>query len=114
MPAPHNDPRTQLSELRRIAKILPGGGTPPRYCIVQYMSHGTLHLIPMGFKVPDRFIVHFTGDDPTQDHYYEIAWRRGDEVGARLISSSVCDAVETFDQEELPLTEQRRIEVEPA
>ena len=89
MPALEKRPRRRRSELCHIAKILPGGGVPPRYCITQNMSDGTVHLIPIGFRMPDRFLLHFTGNDPAQDRNYEITWRRGNEVGARLISSSV-------------------------
>jgi hypothetical protein len=101
MPVPQNNPRAKHPELSRLAKILPGGGVPPRYCITQYMDNGTLHLIPMGFKVPDRFILHFTGNDPAQDSEYEITWRRGNEVGAQLISSSACNVVRSFGQKKL-------------
>ena len=55
----------------------------PRYCLVTEMSDGGVRINAIGYKVPDEFGLRFPGNGPTKS--YEVIWRIGHDVGARLI-----------------------------
>jgi|HubBroStandDraft_2_1064218.scaffolds.fasta_scaffold294475_2 hypothetical protein len=71
--------------LERLAKIQLGHGIPPRYCLITDVSGGGVRINAFGYTVPDEFVLLLSGDGPAQDGRYEVIWRLGYDVGARLI-----------------------------
>lgn len=71
--------------LARIAKIRLENGAAPLYCVVTDISDGGVHIHANGFHVPDEFVLLLAGDGPFQNGSYRVIWRRGEEVGAKLL-----------------------------
>lgn len=68
----------------RLAKIQLGDGAAPFYCIVSDTSDGGVHIHANGFHVPDEFALLSCGE-ALQCGTFRVIWRRGEEVGAKLI-----------------------------
>jgi hypothetical protein len=75
--------------LARLAKIQLAQGNPPRYCVVTDISNGGVRIDTTGFNVPDEFVLFLSGDGPAQDGTYQVIWRCDDEIGAKLLNSSI-------------------------
>jgi len=72
--------------LERVAKLEPPGGGRARYCLVTDMSEDGVSLRGFGdLKFPDQFVLNISGDGPAQDGTYKVIWRRGSDVGAKLL-----------------------------
>jgi hypothetical protein len=90
------EPRVMLEERRQaarhsvscLAKIQLGSGSAPLYCIVAETSDGGIRVHSNGFHVPDEFTLLLCGHGSVQPGTYKVIWRRGEEVGAKLIRSS--------------------------
>jgi hypothetical protein len=74
--------------LERLAKIQPGPGNPPRYCLVTDISGGGVRINAFGFNPPDEFVLFISGDGPARDGTYKVIWRLGNDVGAKLVSAA--------------------------
>ena len=87
MPSPKDEEKREEPRypLERLAKIQPGQGVPPRYCLVTDISGGGVRVKAFGFDVPDEFVLLLSGDGPAQDGTYKVIWRLGPDVGANLI-----------------------------
>lgn len=72
--------------LERLAKIQPGNGHRPLYCLVTDMSGGGVRINTFGIAIPDEFALLLSGDGPAQDGKYKVIWQIGQEAGAKLIS----------------------------
>jgi hypothetical protein len=68
-----------------LAKIQLENDTPPLYCIVTDTSDGGVRVHSNGFHVPDEFTLLLSGHGTVQQGTYRVIWRRGEEVGAKLI-----------------------------
>lgn len=77
-------PRRRLG---RLATIQFGNGVKSHYCLVIDISAGGVRIHINGFKVPDKFVLLFPGDGPTQSGNYKVAWRRDQDVGAKFIGA---------------------------
>jgi PilZ domain len=73
--------------LARLAKIKLGHGAPSRYCLITDTSEGGVRVHTVAFEVPDEFVLFLSGDGPAQNGRYRVAWRVGDEVGAKLVGA---------------------------
>lgn len=71
--------------LARVAQIQLGTGAAPLYCVVTDISDGGVHVHANGFHVPDEFVLLLAGDGPFKNGRYRVIWRRGKEVGAKLL-----------------------------
>jgi hypothetical protein len=69
----------------RLAKIQLENGSPPLYCLVTDTSDGGVRVHANGFHVPDEFALLLSGYGPFQSGTYRVIWRRGEEVGAKLL-----------------------------
>ena len=72
--------------LQRLARIQPGDGLRPRYCLVTDISDGGVRINAFGGVIPDEFELMLSGDGPAQDGKYKVIWRVGQDVGAKLVS----------------------------
>jgi hypothetical protein len=88
MPSPKPEER-RLSErqpVKRLATMLTGNGAQPRYCRVTEISENGVRVNAIGFKVPDKFVLLFSGSGPAQDGNYSVIWRSDQEIGAEFIA----------------------------
>ena len=72
--------------LYRIAKIKVGVGILAHDCIVIDISDNGVQLHVPGFDVPDKFVLLLSREGVVRESTYKVAWRRGHEVGAELVS----------------------------
>jgi PilZ domain len=70
----------------RAAKIQLGGDTPVRDCLVINISKGGVRLNVEGLDVPDEFVLFLSSDEIVQESMCKVAWRFGDEVGAKFVA----------------------------
>jgi hypothetical protein len=70
---------------KRLANIQPAGGGPSNYCVVTDISEGGVRLHAPGFAVTDEFVLSLAGNGPAQNGTYHVIWRRGSDVGAKLV-----------------------------
>ncbi len=97
MPLPHlKKPEDQRQSprhaLARLAKVQPaGGGKPAYYCLITDISGGGVRLHPLGFEVPDEFVLSLAGYGPARDGTYKVIWRLGSDVGAKLMEPTAHD-----------------------
>jgi hypothetical protein len=77
---------------QRLAKIQPAGGGPSNYCVVTDISEGGIRLHAPGFAVTDEFVLALTGNGSTRNGTYSVVWRRGSDVGAKLLEPAGHDA----------------------
>ena len=91
MPSPKTEEKRGAPRypLERLAKIQPGRSNPPRYCLVTDISDGGVRVNTNGFDLPDEFVLLLSGDGPAQDGTYQVIWRCDDEIGAKLLNSSI-------------------------
>lgn len=75
--------------LERLAKIQAGRGRP-RYCLITDLSEGGVRINAFGLHVPDEFVLLLSGDGPAQDGEYQVIWRLGQDVGAKLVKRESC------------------------
>ena len=74
--------RSQRQRVEYLATtVLCEGAT--RDCLVTEISDGGVRLTALGYKVPDEFMLRFSGNGPSKA--YKVIWRIGHEVGARSI-----------------------------
>jgi hypothetical protein len=73
--------------VERLAKIKLGVGTPSLHCRVSDISEGGVRINATfnGFEVPNEFVLLLSGDGPAREGTYRVIWRRGPEVGAKLV-----------------------------
>ena len=71
----------------RVAKIQLGGETLARDCLVINISKGGVRLNVEGLKVPDEFVLLLSNDGIVQESTCKVAWRFGDEVGAKFVAA---------------------------
>jgi hypothetical protein len=70
----------------RAAKIQFGSDTLARDCLVINVSKGGVRLNVEGLDVPDKFVLCLSNDGIVQESTCKVAWRFGDEVGAKFIA----------------------------
>jgi hypothetical protein len=70
----------------RAAKIQLGGDTLARDCLVINISKGGVRLNVEGLDVPDEFVLFLSNDGIVQENTCKVAWRFGDEVGAKFVA----------------------------
>jgi hypothetical protein len=80
--------QTPRHRLERLATMLPMDGSPPGYCLVLDFSVGGVRINSNGLKIPDEFVLRFSGDGPQEDGAYKVIWRNDPFVGAKLVSGS--------------------------
>lgn len=80
--------QTPRHRLGRLATMLPLDGSPPRYCLVTDFSVGGVRINSNGLKIPDEFVLRFSGDGPQKDGTYKVIWRNDPIVGAEFVSGS--------------------------
>ena len=68
------------------AKIRFGGDALARDCLVINVSKGGVRLNVEGLDVPDEFLLYLSNDGIVQESRCKVAWRFGDEVGAKFIA----------------------------
>jgi hypothetical protein len=73
--------------LERLAKIQAGIDAPTCYCLVTDISDGGVRLRGFGFDIPDEFVLLLSGDGPAKDGRYQVIWRNGDIIGAKLVGA---------------------------
>jgi hypothetical protein len=72
----------------RAAKIQLADGTPARDCLVIDISDGGVRLNAEGLDVPDEFVLLLSNDGVIQESTCKVAWRCGDEVGAKFVTAA--------------------------
>jgi hypothetical protein len=70
----------------RAAKIQLRGDTLARDCLVINISKGGVRLNVEGLDVPDEFVLFLSNDGIVQESTCKVAWRFGDEVGAKFVA----------------------------
>jgi hypothetical protein len=70
----------------RAAKIQFGSDTSARDCLVINVSKGGVRLNVEGLDVPDEFLLCLSSDGIVQESTCKVAWRFGDEIGAKFIA----------------------------
>ncbi|MGO9045861.1 MAG: PilZ domain-containing protein [Xanthobacteraceae bacterium] len=76
---------TQRHRLGRLASMIPADGGPPRFCLVTDFSDGGVRVNANGLKIPDEFVLQFSGDGQFKDGTYKVVWRNDPIVGAKFI-----------------------------
>jgi hypothetical protein len=74
--------------LYHLTKMRIGTIIPLRDCLILDISDGGVRLYVGGLNVPDKFNL-LLGEDVVSECSYEVIWRRGREIGAKLISPSL-------------------------
>jgi hypothetical protein len=74
----------------RAAKIQIGGDPPARDCLLIDISKGGVRLNVGGLNVPDEFVLILSNGGIIQESACKIAWRFGDEVGAKFVGAAEC------------------------
>jgi hypothetical protein len=69
----------------RIGTILCNNGAPPRYCLVTEMSDSGVRISSAGYEVPSDFVLRLPGLAVPQEGSYQVIWRLGNEIGAKLV-----------------------------
>ena len=82
--------RAKRQGVEYLATMVTNGGNPSRYCLVSEMSDGGIRITAIGYKVPDEFGLRLTGDAIPKR--YEVIWRIGHDVGAKLIDTALSQA----------------------
>jgi hypothetical protein len=90
----------------RAAKIQLGGDTLARDCLIINISNGGVRLNVEGLDVPDEFVVLIFNDGIVQESPCKVAWRFGDEIGAKFVA--VVGRPGVVAPEKLPLKESAR------
>jgi hypothetical protein len=70
----------------RVAKIQFGTDPLARDCLVINISKGGVRLNVEGLSVPDEFVLFLSNDGIVQEITCRVAWRLGDDVGAKFIA----------------------------
>ena len=70
----------------RAAKIQLGHDAPARDCLLIDISKGGVRLNVEGLNVPDEFVLLLSNDGIIQESTCKVAWRFGDEVGAKFVT----------------------------
>jgi hypothetical protein len=70
----------------RVAKIQFGADALARDCLVINISKGGVRLNMEGLSVPDEFVLFLSNDGIVQEITCKVAWRLGDDVGAKFIA----------------------------
>jgi hypothetical protein len=70
----------------RAAKIQLRDDTLARDCLVINISKGGVRLNVEGLDVPDEFVLLLSNDGIVQESTCRLAWRAGDEVGAKFVA----------------------------
>jgi PilZ domain len=85
-PMPEERRRASRRPVYRAAKIKLGVGILAHDCVVIDISDSGLRLHVAGFNVPDEFVLLLSCDGVVRESKYKVVWRRGHEVGAKLVS----------------------------
>ena len=75
----------------RAAKIQLGAST--RDCLVMDISDGGVRLNAKGLNVPDEFALLLSTDGVVRESMCKVAWRYGDEVGAKFLAAAPATAL---------------------
>ena len=75
--------RARRQRVEYLATMVTNRGTPSHYCLVTELSDGGVRISAIGYKVPDEFGLRLTGQAIPKR--YEVVWRIGHDVGAKLI-----------------------------
>ena len=70
----------------RAAKIQIRRDAPARECLLINISKGGVRLNVEGLDVPDEFVLFLSNDGIVQESTCKVAWRFGDEVGAKFVA----------------------------
>ena len=57
-----------------------------RDCLIINISDGGVRLNAEGLDVPDEFVLLLSTDGVIQENKCKVAWRYGDEVGAKFVT----------------------------
>jgi hypothetical protein len=74
--------------LGRLATIKLGVGIEPRYVLVTNVSAEGVRLQLNGIEPFDEFVLLFHGSGAARDGTYRVAWRQGQEIGAKFTSDA--------------------------
>ena len=80
--------RSSRRRCYRAAKIQLRGGTWARDCLVIDISDVGVRLNAEGLDVPDEFVLLLSTDGVVRESTCKVAWRRGDEVGAKFVAAA--------------------------
>ena len=81
-------PRQRLG---RLATIKLGVGIKPRYVLVTNVSAEGVRIQLNGIEPFDEFVLLFHGNGAARDGTYRVAWRQGQDIGAKFISDATQD-----------------------
>ena len=80
-----NTPRTRVG---CIATIVAPNYKRPRYCLVTDVSDDGVRVNPLGFDIPDEFVLRFFVAGEIKEATYKVIWRFGNDVGGKLASKA--------------------------
>ena len=80
--------RSSRRRCYRAAKIQFGDGTLTCDCVVINISDVGVRLNAEGLDVPDEFVLLLSTDGVIQENTCKVAWRCGDEVGAKFVTAA--------------------------
>jgi hypothetical protein len=80
--------RSRRYPLGRLAAIMIGN-VEEHSCLVKDYSDGGVRLQANGFDVPDNFSLIFAPNEPARSGRYQVVWRLGKDIGAKLIDTSM-------------------------
>ena len=84
--------QTPRHRLGRLATMVLGDDVPSRLCLVSDLSEGGVRVNANGIRIPDEFVLHFSGSGHFKDGTYKVIWRNGSIVGAALIRGTTPEA----------------------
>jgi hypothetical protein len=71
---------------KALAALKLGVGLAPRCCLVTNISEEGVCIQLNGIDIIEEFVLLFSKNGPGKDGTYKVAWRQGQEVGARFVS----------------------------
>jgi hypothetical protein len=84
---PEERRRAPRHHLGRVAAITFGPGAVQHYCLVTDFSEGGVRLHVKELNVPDEFSLLFSPGGAARSGNYKVVWRRGQDIGAKLIEA---------------------------
>ncbi len=84
---PEDRRRAPRHHLGRVAAITFGPGAVQHYCLVSDFSEGGVRLHVKQLTIPDEFSLLFSPGGAARSGNYKVVWRRGQDIGAKLIET---------------------------
>jgi hypothetical protein len=75
--------RAPRHSVQQIGVISAQSGAEPRYCLIVDRSEGGVRIrTTSDFEAPDQFVLRFAATEAS----YNVVWRKGSTLGAKLVS----------------------------